>query len=638
MKKFLIAVLLISAQCAPSLKYEEILNQVGDESQYPGAHALIVFDSTKIHVNRDGTGESREHLFIKILTSHGRMKYGEVSFGYITLYDTVKVLKAQVIKADGSVIKVTKEAISDIEMPAWEGAKFLIPNLRMLKITFPGVEEGGAVEYLISRTNHNSPFDSTYDYWETFETTEPIKEKVLELSLPQSMELKWVADNGELEHSMVENLDRIEHIWVKREVSKVVEEPAMPPLENIVTKLILSCTPSWRGYSRWYYNLSEPRLKPNSAMLQLIRDLLVDAKTKDDTIRVLYEWVNKEVRYVETKLIGKKGGFEPAPVDFTFENRYGVCRDKAALLVSFLRGAHIPHTYMVLTNPVLKIRKDIPCASLFNHAIVGIESGEGWIYLDPTAEGSVEYLLPFEDGKPVLVCTPEGEELTLTPVRPPESNLMNIHIESILDEAGELRGTMYMDGTGTMDMALRQLVRMLPKETLIQIFLSGIKSSHPEARIDSVHTGDPEDFSEPMKITMYLSISNYPLIVGKEWHLFSPGGKTRVSLSSGHEAVWNLEERRHPLFLGIRMKTRTRASLKFPPQMKVKSLPDPLFYEDEYLGYRSSYSIVKNEIHTEFNLYFKEPEIPPESYPILKQCMEQIEEQSTKKIILEEVL
>lgn len=637
MKRFLIAALLISAGCSPGLKYKDILSQAGDESQYPGAHALVVFDSTKIRIDRDGTGESKKHVLTKILTSHGRMKYGEISFGYITLYDTVKVMRARVIKPDGSVIEVPEDAISDMEMPAWEGSKFFIPNLRMLKITFPGVEKGGAVEYLVSRITHNSPFDSTYDYWETFETTEPIREKVFKLSLPRTMKLKWVVDKGELEHSQMEKLDRIEHIWISRDVPKVVEEPAMPPFDNIATKLILSCTPTWRDYSRWYYELSEPKLKPDSEMLALIWDLLVDAKSKDDTIRALYEWVNKEVRYVETELIGKKGGFEPAPVSFTFKNRYGVCRDKAALLVFLLRAAGTRDTYMVLTNPILEIRKDIPCASLFNHAIVAIKSGEDWIYLDPTVEGSVEYLLPYEDGKPVLVCTPEGEELTLTPIRPPDSNLMRANIESTLDENGELRGTMLMEGTGTMDMSLRQLVRMLPKETIIQMFLSGMKSSHPEARIDSIDTSDPENFAEPMRITVFFTIPDYPLILEKEWHLFTSGGQVSTAFS-GTQGMWNLEERKYPLFFGMRMKTISHTSLKFPKKLKVKSLPEPLSYEDEYLKYQSSYRVGKNEIQNETGLIFKQPEIPPEHYSSFKDCMEQLEEQSKKKIILEEAL
>ena len=58
--------------------------------------------------------------------------------------------------------------------------------------------------------------------------------------------------------------------------------------------------------------------------------------------------------------------------------KYGVCRDKAALLVSLLRTAGL-NSYPVLINVGTKMDPDVP-DPFFNHAIVSVELQQGQIY------------------------------------------------------------------------------------------------------------------------------------------------------------------------------------------------------------------------------------------------------------------
>ena len=62
----------------------------------------------------------------------------------------------------------------------------------------------------------------------------------------------------------------------------------------------------------------------------------------------------------------------------TFAKKYGVCRDKAALLVSMLRTAGL-NAYPVLVNVGTKKDEEVP-DPVFNHAIVGVELTKGAIH------------------------------------------------------------------------------------------------------------------------------------------------------------------------------------------------------------------------------------------------------------------
>ncbi len=633
MKKLCIFVVFLFVSCA-GLRYPTILDEIGGEDDYPEANALVVFDSTDIHLNWDGTNRIRTHRCGKVFNALGRKEFGEVTLSYITLYDTVKIIAARVISPDKKIVKVPEDNITDMPMPAWEGSKFYIPNLRLVKITFPGLEDGSAIELVYESICHNSPFDSTFDWWELFEFTEPIKEKVLRLFLPEGMDLKYKVENGKITHYQVVSDDKTLHIWKKEDIPKIVMEPSMPPLPTVGTKLLFTCTESWKDYSRWYYEVSEPRLKPDSALTAKVMELIKKAPSKDDTIRALYEFVNKEIRYVETELIGKRGGFEPAEVSFTFKNKYGVCRDKAALLVSMLRTAGIGDSYIVLTNPLLpNMDPELACASQFNHAIVAIETDVGYFYLDPTAEGSVEYLTPFEDDKPVLVSTKQGDDLSKTPARPPEVNLINMQVSEVLKKDRTLNQLMTIKASGFIDNQFRQMCQMLPKEQIKLIFLKGMKESYPKATIDSFNTTDPKDFTTPMEFTVYVTVPDYALKIGREWYLTS--GK-RSSLSVGAQGMWNLEERNYPLYLWIKMATKARARLLFPKHLKVKSLPEPYQYEDSNVFMKTSYSKKRNTINSEFEMIFKDPLISPDNYQKIKKAMKELEEHQSQEIILVE--
>jgi hypothetical protein len=291
--------------CAPRINYLEILSPLSEK--YKGEHAVVVFDSTKIEVNRDGSGKTVFHKMVKVFTTYGTKKYSEKTFWYITLYDTVIVKRARVIDTAGKYQDVPKENIVDMPMPAWEGSPFLVPNQRTVKITFPGVEKGYAVEYIVEYITRNAPIDSAFDYFDIFEDEDPILRKYLEINLPLDMELKWAVKNGELEYRKMERGKRVTHIWEAKDVPGIEKEPQMPPIYDVATKLMVSTLSSWKEVSKWYYNLCESKIKPDSTLIKKVEELTKDARSEDEKIRALYEFVNKEIRYVETKLVGKRG-------------------------------------------------------------------------------------------------------------------------------------------------------------------------------------------------------------------------------------------------------------------------------------------------------------------------------------------
>ncbi len=604
-----------------------------EPEEYSESNAQYLFDSTEIFLNPDASGREVNHTLIKILTPTGAKKFSEASFSYITLYDTVILRKAIVIKPDGKVKKVKREDIEDLPMPAWPGSKFLVPNLRILKVTFPEVEPGCAIEYQVERITRNPPFDSVFDYWELFESLEPIKTKVLKIHFPKNLQPRWVVKNGSIEHQVKEVKGKMVYTFFRSNCPRIIEEPAMPPLEDIATKLVLSTANSWEEISCWYYQLCEPKLLPDSEIKEGLKNLLRNAQTKDDTLRSLFEFTKRQIRYVETKLTGKKGGYEPAAISFTYKNRYGVCRDKAALLVGLLREAGFKNSYMVLTNPNNRVEKEIPAVSQFNHAIVALKEGENFIFFDPTVEWSVEFLSPIEDDREVLICTPEGQDLTKTPERPGSVNLTKVksNLNLLPDRTGKI--FLQIVGKGAIDMVLRNLIKMLPKERLSEIFLQSFKLRYPQTIFDSIKTSDPEDYRTPITLELFLTVPEYATKIGQEWHI-GGGGVSSLQFLGGNPFA--TEERRYPIYFNLKNLSEATSTITFPKNLKVKFLPTNYEKKIEDMEVKIETKVKKDTIFSFTRSAITSRLIPPERYQENKKLMEEIETISQKRIILEE--
>ena len=165
--------------------------------------------------------------------------------------------------------------------------------------------------------------------------------------------------------------------------------------------------------------------------------LTANAKTDLDKAKALFYYVSQKIRYMGLTPEKDRPGFEPHDVCLTFGKKYGVCRDKAALLVAMLRTAGL-NAYPVLVNVGSKKDAEVPDAG-FNHAIVGVELKKGqYLLLDPTDEHARDFQPWYDGDQSYLVARPEGEDLRTSAFKPPEENMMRIKTTGVLTAAGRL--------------------------------------------------------------------------------------------------------------------------------------------------------------------------------------------------------
>ncbi len=548
-------------------------------ARFPQAMSVVEDSRDTYVVSADGKYVGTSHYRATILQEPGIERLSKYGDSYYEKYDQVKVKRAVIIGPDGKTTPVGEENVKDLPMPA-EGS-FYLQNVRLVLITFPDLQVGSTVEVDTETQRSAPPMDHTFSTLQTLQTDQPVLRQDLTVTLPASMPLAWKVYRGEAQFTRQERDGQVICHWQVGEQPQMVPEPSMPPAQEVMPVLAISTIRSWKDVSRWFANLSRDGQKMTPDLDRLVAQVTAGKSRQEDKVQALFFWVSRNIRYVETAFTGEKAGFLPAPAEQTWRRKYGVCRDKAEFLVTLLRSIGVD-AYNVLITAGVRRDVDIPGIQ-FNHAIVAVRRpGGGFTFMDPTAEDSRQYLPYSDQDKYALVCTPEGEDIQLTPLAPPADNRMDITLDTALGADGSLRTRVVMEPSGIYDLVFRQYLNSMPPARREMFFTSMAGRIFPGATLSGLALPDLDDLNHPVRMAFDLSAPDQGIRAGDYLIFTTPGQGGQLdlllgSLLSGATAA----QRRYPLELSATVESRVRETIQLPSGYQVRSLPSPVDLKEE---------------------------------------------------------
>ncbi len=334
-------------------------------AQLPDCDEAIVDQKSMRVVHEDGTTEMQDETFTKVLTEKGKQSNKTLSRTFVIPYFTVEVARLEVIKPDGTVVPVDVEA-NEKESILADRMKMNIydPNIKVLRVNIPQLEIGDMVHSVVRLTVTRPIISGEFSEDFIGEGRGYLRHLALDIHMPATKPLKHIALRDEIPGTVTastktEGNNLIYH-WEVNRVPRMFIEPAMPPPQEVLQHLSISTIPDWGTVSRWYWNLSKPHLDAITPdMKKQVAELTAGATTDMEKIKAVFYYVSKEIRYMGITPEKDRPGFEPHDVQMTYDKKYGVCRDKAALLVALLRAAG-QNAYPVLTSFGLKKDQEVP--------------------------------------------------------------------------------------------------------------------------------------------------------------------------------------------------------------------------------------------------------------------------------------
>jgi hypothetical protein len=610
---------------------------------YPDCDTATVEQHSVRVYRADGTGESQDETFVKVLTEKGRRANRTLALSFMLPYSAPEVARLEVIKPGGELMPVdvaanSKETIDDSQM----SMNIYDPNSRVLQVNIPKVEIGDVVHSVTRMTTERAYIPGQFAEENVLEGDGLIRHLTYEVFAPADRPLQRTALRDEIPGTVIysaqTNADgSVTHRWTAANVPRMFAEPSMPPYEMVLQRLYVSTLPDWQAVSKWYWDLSQPHLEATTPEMQAtVSNLTADAHTEADKIKAVFYHVSKKIRYMGLTPEKDRPGFEPHDVGLTFGKKYGVCRDKAALLVAMLREAGL-RAYPVLISVGTKRDPEVPDPG-FNHAIVGVELGAGsYTLMDPTDENTRDLLPSYDCNQSYLICRPEGEKLLLSPVKPPEQNLMQVRTTGTLSAAGVLAAHAELSFGGVNDDAYRNAFVKMKPDDLRRFFERDLKAVMPGAKLQSLELTPENLLDMATNLHVELDFSAAGLIAAGK-------GKAIITLPWIGKGVGilnfilrdaGLEKRKYPMQSGTTCGLEEEVSLQLADGFnQVVSLPSCAPVQDNCLDSREQFSISGNRLTATRELKLKVVEFAPTQYTTLKQTLKQLDYDARKMPVL----
>ncbi len=613
------------------------------KEKYPNADDVLIDDYTKVQYNPDGSAVELCDSYQKVLTESGRRGASTITLQFTIPYDAVEVLMLEVIKLSGEIVPVdikaqSKEMISSSQM----NQNIYNPNDKELRVGIPNLEIGDTIHSITRQKTLRSIVPNTWSSIVLFEYTSPILHHTYEVLSPKGRPLQGSILKNKIGDTVKETVNDTpegkRYVWEVNNVPQLFPEPDMPSLAASAQRLILSTAKNWEEISKWYWNVSLPHLEAvTPEMRAKVEELIKDATDERSKIEAIFRFVSQEIRYMGITIETEAPGFEPHDVKLTFEQKHGVCRDKAALLASMLRLADInAYPTLIYVGP----KRDPEVAlSYFNHAIVAVETKDKeTILMDPTNESTKDLFPAYLSNRSYLIAKKNGDTLHTSPITPAEENSFDVKTYAKIDAKGRLTATSKLTFNGINDSAYRGHFAKLSVDERKRFFEYVAKAISENAEVLAIDIRPHNLLDTNTTLSAELTYSADDVLIqnDKTAILVPPYLSNRLGVVNFSLDKTGLEKRKYPLLLDFASSSTEEIDLKLDPHLGDSIyIPDFTEVKHDIIESKTTINQIEQGMQIKRNFAIKNIEISPEQYLELKQDLKKIEVNARKLPIIE---
>jgi transglutaminase-like putative cysteine protease len=575
------------------------LEKAGTADDHGGADHVIVYSEAINKVKPSGVTYVDGYDLTKILTTSGCRDRGVLTWHYDPQSSYVEVREVNVIR-DGERVEVVtyRKGFTYALLAAGGGAA-------------GGAEAPDDDRYI-------PPMPGEYFDIVLFVDEAPIIEKRYVLRVPVDKRLHSEIYNGALYSSTTYTDEYTEFAWWGLDLPARVHEPRQPDASDFAPKVVMATAESWEAKSRWFFDVNREQFEVTPAIQAKVDEIIanegLEGADDERKAKALVHWVAQNIRY-SGQTMGEGEGFTLHPGDMIFEQRSGVCKDIAGMLITMMRAAGMD-SYAAMTMAGSRI-DEVP-ADQFNHCVTALKLEDGsYRMYDPTWVPYNNAIWSYsETEQHYLVGSPEGETLSRIRYSPAEESPLEVSHEANLDGEGNLKGTLEMHGSGAMDGRLRRMVNGVRRRELDARAAGLLSVVSPRVQDVSVTSRVVDDFSGDMWIRIEYSIPKFAQPVAGGYEFTSP--MMAVLLSDGNlfgtgGHRWG-EERQTDLMLWYTQQVDATETISLPGGLKLQGEPTVDEVDETYAAFAGTATQNGSKLTVTQRGEIRRRQIPPDGY------------------------
>lgn len=397
----------------------------------------------------DGSSVSTRHLELVADNAAAAMGMGQQALGYVTSYQTLDILEAYTLKADGTRIPVDVGAIYD-QLPPGAFGEFT--DLHVKTIVFPQFSAGDTAVYTARLTSKHAIFPGQFWSGEIFPKQIAYDDVRETVQAPADLALH--VEDHDVAFDKTRKGAEVIYSWrYGAAASDAPEPPSIFPLSH-VPRYFVSTFGDYSELGRAYAQSAAPQSAVTPKIKALADSIVKNARGEREVVRALYEWIEGHVRYVAVEL--GKGTLVPHAADTILTNGYGDCKDHVALFAALMKAEGIASDAVLLNAATDYSLPDVATFGVLNHVITYVPSLD--LFLDSTSAVAPFGVLPFSEyGKPVVFASDVNSRLGQIPALAAGLASMTTKTDSHLSSDGTLSGTTTTTAAGPYSIMLRAI-------------------------------------------------------------------------------------------------------------------------------------------------------------------------------------
>jgi len=275
-------------------------------------------------MHADGTGERLQHIVVLVQSEGAARQFSVLSVSYASAYETGAFDFVRVHKPDASVIETPTSAAIDMPAPVTREAP-LYSDLKESQLPVRSLAAGDTIEYQLH--TRRSKAEAPGQFWgaEHFVAAgSVVLSQTLTLEVPSGAYVKVWSPNHP--SSPTEHDGTKQWRWESSQTRASgrdkdgkptstpaeVHDPDQDPDGRNLPSVAWTTFHSWAEVGDWYRGLALPRAQPDASVRAKADDLTRDAKSTEDQVRALYQFVSTKTRYVGIDLgIGRTSRTPP---------------------------------------------------------------------------------------------------------------------------------------------------------------------------------------------------------------------------------------------------------------------------------------------------------------------------------------
>jgi Domain of Unknown Function with PDB structure (DUF3857) len=588
------------------------------------ADAIIREENVIYSIESPGKYRLRHHRIITILKEGTGLENIRVPYDR---YSTAEILEASIYDASGNLIrKVKKSEIAD--QLAYSDFSFF-HDQRVLLLTLSGGRYPFTIEYLYEITYRET---RTFSPWIPARYGQSVEKATLTITSPSLLKPHTEDRLGSFIHTGETVSGKTTQKWTLENFAAIKYEEEGPEFIDQFPILLISPTSfqlesytgsmdSWKSFGQFIYDINAGRQKLSPAMAASVQQMVSNEKDKLQRIRILYSWLQKNTRYVSIQLgIGGWQSFDAAYVE---QNKFGDCKALTTFMKGMLEEIGI-ESYAVLIDwddGSTLMAKDF-ATSYFNHMMLHLPSENMW--LECTSSHLPAGVIDSdEEGKPVLLITPEGGKLAVTPKTPAKENIIRTIDTLYFEEKWRLRGHMTYSGNtqGNIRSHHHTAVRSEWREMFLDQFPLSVE-----------HLDTISSFADTLGMkagySFSLSMAQFGSKSGNRWF---------IPLNALHPSkvyCTKTEDRIAPYVSVDDHTTINEIYIKLPPGYFIEFLPEAKIIE-HVLGRYSLTAVMEGEyLHLQRSLIYMPVHLPAGEYGTVCKFYDEIRKADNAKMVL----